>query len=76
MQVINIADHTNAKRKSDILEVLDELREAVINDEITEFIASSIDSEGDVQIHACIKDVVGGIGMFEAGKHILMTTEL
>jgi hypothetical protein len=72
MQVVSIADRGIAKRKAELLEIIDELRSRVESGEIEEFVASSMDTEGDVQIHACVKDLAGGVGMFEIGKHILI----
>jgi len=72
MQVINVADLNQNKKKTELLEILDELRGRVESGEIDEFVAASLDREGEVQIHACIKDLVGGVGMFEMGKNILM----
>lgn len=75
MQVVSINDQASSKRKAELLEILDELRIRVESGNIQEFVAASIDSDGEVQIHACIKDVAGGVGMFEIGKHILITQE-
>jgi hypothetical protein len=33
---------------------------------------SSIDKEGEVLIHASVKDLIGGVGLFEVGKNILI----
>jgi hypothetical protein len=73
MQVVSIADHNVSRRKAELLEILDELRKQVDEGLIEEFVAASMDTDGDVQVHACIKDIAGGIGMFEIGKHILIT---
>lgn len=72
MQVINISDRNHTKRRNELLEVLDELRAQIESDKIEEFVITSMDTEGEVQIHACIKDVAGGVGMFEIGKNILI----
>lgn len=72
MQVINIGDITTEKRKNDLLEVLDDLRRQIENGEIEEFVISSIGADGEVQIHTVIKDLIGGVGLFEVGKNILM----
>jgi hypothetical protein len=75
MKVVSIEDKTSKKRKTELLEILDGIRARVENGEIQEFVAASIDDEGDVQIHACIKDMIGGVGMFEMGKQILINQE-
>lgn len=72
MEVISIHDRNQSKRKQDLLEILDDLRGRVEAGEIEEFVAASMGSDGDVQVHVCIMDVAGGIGMFEIGKHILI----
>lgn len=73
MEVINIGDRNAKKRREELLEVLDDLRNKVEAGEIEEFVAASISTDGDVQIHASIFDTAGGIGLFEIGKHILIT---
>ncbi len=72
MQVININDKTEKKRREDLLEVLDDFRKKVENGEIDEFVLASIDKEGEIMLHTVIKDAVGGIGLFEVGKSILI----
>ena len=64
-KVISIGDHKEAKRKADLLE----------SGEIDEFVAVSVDAEGQTELHACVKDVLGGVGMLEIGKHILISQE-
>jgi hypothetical protein len=76
MKVVNIEDKTSKKRKAELLEILNGIRERVEQGNIQEFVAASIDDEGEVQIHACIKDFAGGVGMFEIGKQILITQEI
>jgi hypothetical protein len=72
MQVININDKTEKKRREDLLEVLDDFRKKVENGEIDEFVLASIDKQGEIMLHTVIKDAVGGIGLFEVGKSILI----
>ena len=66
-------DKASKKMKDDLLEVLDALREKIQNDEVTEFVISSMHTDGEVEIYACTKDFVGAIGLFEAGKYNLIT---
>jgi len=83
MKVININDIRKgneqeleeklAKRKSDIIDILDHMKQMVEDDQILEFTATSLDVNGDAQIHCYVGDVAAGIGLFEIGKNILMT---
>ena len=75
MQVISITDRTDAKKKADLLEILDHLRTEVESGAIEEFVTASVDKDGDVQIHVASKDFIGAIGLFEIGKHILISQE-
>lgn len=63
-------------RKALMVEVLQAMIEMVENDEITEFVATSLDGFGDAQIHVCTADFMGGIGMFEIGKNTFMTMNM
>lgn len=72
MQVIDINNKTAKKRKTDLLEVLDDLRAKIEAGEIEEFVVASMDAQGECSIHTNIKDIVGGIGLFEIGKNILI----
>lgn len=60
------------RSKEDMLEVLDYMKELVENGQIKEFVAASMDEMGGVQIHANIKDLAGGVGLFEIGKILLI----
>jgi hypothetical protein len=75
VEVININDRSSKKRKTEILEMLDAIRIEVENDIIEEIVVTVMTAEGDCEIHVAIKDVAGGVGMFEIGKHILIATE-
>ena len=44
----------------------------VVDGEIVEFAISSLDVDGEVVITTCCKDLLGGVGLFEMGKHTLM----
>lgn len=70
MQVIDINDKTAKKRRADQLEVLDNLRSQIEKGDIEEFVIASVDKEGEVQLHTVVKDIPGGIGLFEIGKNI------
>jgi uncharacterized protein YjgD (DUF1641 family) len=69
---INSAADKLKKQKADLLEVLDTMRSMVESGELDEFVAASINADGDVQLHATCKDLLGGIGLFEIGKKMLI----
>lgn len=58
-------------KKEQLLAVLDEMKERIESGEITEFVAASVNTDGEVTIHCLIDDYLGGVGMFEIGKDIL-----
>ncbi len=63
------------RRKSEMLEVLDEMKRMVESGEIEEFVACST-GQGECKIHASCLDMVGGVGLFEVGKHLLIQHEI
>ena len=63
------------QRKSDMLEVLEEMKKMVESGEIEEFVACST-GKGECKIHASCLDGVGGVGLFEVGKHLLIQHEI
>jgi hypothetical protein len=65
----------NEKRKLELLEVLDFMKSQVEEGIIKEFVACSADDTGSCQIHVAAFDLPGSIGMFEIGKHLLISTE-
>ncbi len=80
MEVISI----NSKRKEEIIQeeqkkamlaVIDFMKSAIENGDIKEFVACSIDNDGDCQIHVAAMDLPGSIGLFKNGKHLLISTE-
>ncbi len=80
MEVVSI----NSKRKEEIVQeeqkkamlaVIDFMKSAIENGDIKEFVACSIDNDGDCQIHVAAMDLPGSIGLFEIGKHLLISTE-
>jgi hypothetical protein len=75
MKVVSISDKSKEKKKADLLDIIDHLRGEIESGEVVEFVAASIDAEGDVQIHAASADFLGAVGLFEIGKHILMSQE-
>jgi hypothetical protein len=73
MEVVSIGDRGAQRRRENLLEVLEDLKARIERGEIDEFVAVSTDIEGEVKLHASIQDSVGGIGLLEIGKHILIT---
>jgi hypothetical protein len=73
--VLGGKESAEAKRKQDLLDVIDAMRLMVQSGEITEFVAASIDGDGITQIHICSLDLPGSIGLFEIGKHLLISGE-
>lgn len=72
MEVINIGDINNKKRKQDLLEIVDAFKKMIEDGAVEEFVIASLDTNGEVIIHANVKDFIGGVGLFEAGKHIFI----
>lgn len=78
MKVISIdpaADHSK-KHKEDLLEVLDTMRSMVEKGQIDEFVSASVNSDGEVQIHAGVKDTLGAVGLFSIGQSLLIEKQL
>ena len=61
--------------KADLLEVLNEMREQVEAGEIIEFVATSVTSDGEPQIHSMVADLPTAVGLFEIGKHMIIQQE-
>ncbi len=58
-----------------MLEVLSVIKKQIEDGEIKEFVACSMNDDGEAQIHASCLDLVGGIGLFEVGKHLLIESD-
>lgn len=72
MEVVNIKDLSKKKQKTGLFEVLDDLRKRIEDGDLEEFVVASMNGAGDVEIHVCVKDLVGGVGLYEIGKNILI----
>lgn len=70
--LVSKPEQAKEKYKEDLLEVLDEFRQMVESGEITEYVISSLDKDGEVILTACCKDLVGGVGMLEMAKTALI----
>jgi len=77
MEVISINPKAEKeqKEKEQLLEVIDSVRKMIELGEIKEFVICSLDVDNECQIHVCSNDLVGAVGMFEIGKHILIAQE-
>jgi hypothetical protein len=80
MEVISINDHRKEKIQDDeqkkaMLDVLDFMRKEIESGEIKEFVACSLDDDGVCQIHVAAMDLPGSVGLFESGKHLLISNE-
>lgn len=62
------------QRKLDMLAVLDEMKLMVESGDIEEFVACS-SGASECKLHASCLDAVGGIGLFEVGKSLLIDHE-
>ena len=61
------------KSRQSVGEVLEEMRELANAGDIKEFVAASVDSDGDACIHISSADYLGAVGLYETGKHIFLT---
>jgi hypothetical protein len=75
MEVISINKKQEAEHKERLLETIDAMRNAIENDRIKEFVATTLSSEGDVNVYSCSLDVPGAIGLLEIGKTIIIANE-
>lgn len=75
MEVISITHKQEQEHKERLLETIDAMRDAIENDKIKEFVATSIAPEGDVNVYSCTLDVPGAIGLLEIGKTIIINNE-
>ena len=74
MNVVTLDPKTKQKqqRKEEMLEVLEEMRRQIEEGMIEEFVACSHGESEGVQIHASLADSLGGVGLLEVGKHLLI----
>lgn len=76
MKVVSIDTKSKQEeqRKLNMIEVLEEMKQMVESGEIEEFVACSIGKK-ECKLHASCLDAVGGIGLFEVGKNLLIDHE-
>jgi hypothetical protein len=80
MEIININDKRKDKQfeeeqKKAMLEVIEYIKTGIESGEIKEFVACSMDDDGVCQIHVAAMDLPGSVGLFEIGKHLLISNE-
>lgn len=75
MEVISINQKQEAEHKERLLETIDAMRSKIEDGEIKEFVATTLSSEGDVNVYSCSLDVPGAIGLLEIGKTIIIANE-
>lgn len=75
MEVVDLHDRETGKHKKNLLDVVDVFRTRIESGEIDEFVIAAINNYNTVEISACVRDTLGGVGLFEIGKTTLMTQE-
>jgi peroxiredoxin len=63
------------EQKKAMLEIIEHLKTSIESGEIKEFVAASISDDGEAQIHVAAMDLPGAVGLFEIGKHILISQD-
>ena len=76
MKIVSIdtKNKQEEQRKSEMIEVLEGMKQMVESGEIEEFVACST-GKNECKIHISCLDAVGGIGLFEVGKNLLIEHE-
>lgn len=69
-------EKSNKEHRDNLLEILEVFRTKIEEGTIDEFVITSVNTEGEIEISVCARDYVGAIGMFEAGKHSLLTQQM
>lgn len=77
MKVVSLDPQNEIKKKhkQDLINILNEMKKEVESGNIDEFVAASIGESGEIQIHAAVKDFIGGVGLFEIGKKIMIDSK-
>ena len=70
----DVAVKQKQAEKDNLLNTVDEFRKKVENGEVVAFAISSVRSDEDVEITACVKDRLQAIGLIEASKIILFNS--
>lgn len=73
MKVVDFPKESkDEERKEALLDVLDEMRQRVVDGDLREFVACSLDGSGQAVLHINTLDLPGGVGLFEIGKNMLI----
>lgn len=75
MEVISINQQKEKEHKEKLLKTVDALRKKIEEDDIKEFVATSLSPDGDINVYSCTLDIPGAIGLLEIGKTILIDNE-
>ena len=77
-KVVKISDVDEAERRKieDRVFILEQLIEKVQAGELVEFVLAGAGPDGSVEVTMYSQDFLGAVGMFEIGKHIIMSTEM
>ena len=76
MKIVNLDEKkssTKKKENAEIVEMLSTVKGLAENGELQEFVMAWYGKDDNVQITVHIKDMVGGVGLFEIGKTILIS---
>jgi len=69
----NSTKDNDESRKLAVIEIIKEMLERAEEGNMSEFVATSMDEDGNVVIHVSSSDVIGAVGLYETGKHIILT---
>lgn len=72
IELVSKEEKSRKEYREDLVEILDQFRQRIIDNEVDEFVISSTDMDGENIITICTKDYIGAVGLFEIGKHNLM----
>ena len=72
--VSDIEKHRQAKQREILLAIIDEFREQIANDEITEFVISSITADEDVEVLVATPDQYSAVGILATAQHQLISS--
>ena len=68
-------DKAAENRRDEMLEVINYMKKQIESGQLKEFVAASLDEDGMAQIHVSTLDTPGAVGLFEIGKHILISQD-
>ena len=77
-KIVSMSDVGKKAKEEEIastIKYIDVVRDKILKGQVKEYVIASVDEHGEVELNCCIKDRLGGIGLFEMGKSILMQVE-